>query len=213
MKPGFVRSRLTQFGLRSVMAAFLIVGILSAWWVDRNDLAQRLAKYEGQVPTPPAWGIEQVLGAPNTMTHGDIQTTWASSTQDGQKEWLELSFQKVVQPAQILINETYNPGAVYRVTGFDGQGRERLLWQGVDPKKPGSGAGFSKITPTYSLSTDRIRVYIDSPAVPGWNEIDAVGLKDKYGRIQWAKKAKASSTYGRLPTRWRGTPLPLRSVF
>ena len=31
--------------------------------------------------------------------------------------------------------------------------------------------------------------------MPGWNEIDAVGLLDKQGQIHWAKSAKASSTF------------------
>ena len=212
MKLGFPRIRLPQFGLRSVMIVFLIVGILSCWWVDRTELARRLALYEGQAAMPPAWGIEQVLGTPNTTRHGDIKTAWASATQDGQKEWLELTYPKSVKPAQVLINETYNPGAVYRVTGFDWQGRERLLWQGKDPKKPGSGAGISTIAPTFSLTTNRIRIYIDSPAVPGWNEIDAVGMKDKFGKTQWTKKAKASSTYGQ-PIAWPATIRSLRTTF
>ena len=43
-----------------------------------------------------------------------------------------------------------------------------------------------------------IKVYIDSPAVPGWNEIDAVGLRDAEGKTAWAKTVEASSTYASL---------------
>ena len=47
--------------------------------------------------------------------------------------------------------------------------------------------------------------------LPGWNEIDAVGLLDQTGKVSWAISAKASSTYsepggtGQLP---RGEPAP-----
>jgi len=43
--------------------------------------------------------------------------------------------------------------------------------------------------------TKKIKLYIDSKSVPGWNEIDAVSLVDSEGNTQWAKKAVASSTY------------------
>jgi len=41
----------------------------------------------------------------------------------------------------------------------------------------------------------RIRIYLDSPKIAGWNEIDAVGLVDVTGKTSWAASAIASSTY------------------
>jgi len=46
-----------------------------------------------------------------------------------------------------------------------------------------------------SFKTNRVKVYLDSPGVKGWNEIDAVGLVDIYDKTQWAIAAAASSTY------------------
>jgi hypothetical protein len=43
--------------------------------------------------------------------------------------------------------------------------------------------------------TRRIRLDLDSAAVPGWNEIDAVGLLDVSGGVAWAVAARASTTY------------------
>jgi len=39
------------------------------------------------------------------------------------------------------------------------------------------------------------KIYVDSRGVPGWNEIDAVGLEDKDKQVIWATEATASSTY------------------
>jgi hypothetical protein len=47
-----------------------------------------------------------------------------------------------------------------------------------------------------NCKTNRIKLFIDSVAVPGWNEIDAVGLECSDGKIIWAKSAEASSNYG-----------------
>jgi hypothetical protein len=45
------------------------------------------------------------------------------------------------------------------------------------------------------FKTKRVKVYIDSPSVAGWNEIDAVGLRDADGKTHWAAKAEASTTF------------------
>ena len=44
--------------------------------------------------------------------------------------------------------------------------------------------------------TRRVKIYLDSPNFPGWNEIDAVGLIDVRGKRQWAERARSSSSYG-----------------
>ena len=40
-----------------------------------------------------------------------------------------------------------------------------------------------------------MRLEIASTKVPGWNEIDAVGLMDAKGDLTWADSARASTTY------------------
>ncbi len=142
-----------------------------------------------------SWGPEQATGKPDTPGAGDIETAWASATEDGQDEWLELEYAEAVEPEQIIIHETFNPGAVYMVTAYTRTGMEALLWHGEDPTRTGLPRGVSEINVTNSVKTNRIRVHLKSSEVPGWNEIDAVGIKDTAGDVHWAVKAKASSTY------------------
>jgi hypothetical protein len=54
----------------------------------------------------------------------------------------------------------------------------------------------SKFRLSNAGSTTQIKIYLDSPAVPGWNEIDAVALVDAQGKRHWARRAAASSSYG-----------------
>jgi hypothetical protein len=42
----------------------------------------------------------------------------------------------------------------------------------------------------------KLKLYINSPDVPGWNEIDAVGLRLSPEDTRWASAVEASSTYG-----------------
>ena len=44
----------------------------------------------------------------------------------------------------------------------------------------------------------RVKLYLDSAAVPGWNEIDAVGLVSRDGATLCASSATASSFYGSM---------------
>lgn len=171
------------------------------WYIYQKDSTHRgIVAPSG----PRAWGPEQATGAPDTWPDsGDLKTAWASETADGQREWLELTYKDAVRPAAVLIYETYNPGAIDRVTGYDANGKEVQLWAGDDPTPAGSEKGISVIPLHPDFDLKRIRIYLDSPKVPGWNEIDAVGLLDAAGTTHWADSATASSTYA---DKMRNTP-------
>jgi hypothetical protein len=107
-----------------------------------------------------------------------------------------LEYEKSVTPTAIVIHETHNPGAVYKVTHLPKWGKERILWEGTDPTATSIRGGVSRLPLTGKIRTGRIKVYINSPAVPGYNEIDAVGLEYGKGEVIWVKRASASSSYG-----------------
>ena len=147
-------------------------------------------------PKPRPWGPEQANGAPDTWPKsGDLPTAWASQSPDGQREWLELTYDGPVRPIALLVYETFNPGAVDRVSGYDANGKEVELWSGADPTPAGKDKGISVIAVHPEFDLSRVRIYLDSPKVAGWNEIDAVGLLDEAGKTHWAVSATASSTY------------------
>ncbi len=141
------------------------------------------------------WGPEQMTGPPDTLLAGDFQTAWASQDPDAQREWLVLEYAEPIQPKAVVIHATYNPGAVDKVGLFDPEEKEVVAWSGTDPTPRTAAKGISVIPVKVKFKTKRIKIYLDSPAVPGWNEIDAVGLRDADGKTHWAIKATASSTY------------------
>ncbi|MCH7729196.1 MAG: hypothetical protein IH991_22350 [Planctomycetes bacterium] len=158
-----------------------------------------------------SWGPEQVIGAPDTPQAGDCQTAWASRTQDGMDEWLELEYAKEVELAAVIIHETYNPGAVYRITAYSKTKMEAELWKGKDPTDTGAARGVSEIKIKQRFKTKRIRIHINSTKVKGWNEIDAVGIKDTKGNVQWAIHARASSSYASNDQPDNGLQQPARA--
>ena len=143
-----------------------------------------------------AWSPSQATGAPNTHKAGDFQTAWASLSADGQREWLCLEFAQPVVPKSVQVYENDGPGAIDRVTVFTADGKEVDAWRGNDPTPPGAASGVSEIPLTVPFAINKLTLYLNSPAVRGWNEIDAVGLVSKAGDVQWARRATASSSYG-----------------
>jgi hypothetical protein len=185
-----------QFNLRTMLVMLALAGFGSAWWRDHFHLSQQLKLAQDQLNGlgMASWSTQQVVGAPNTSGAGDIPTAWASATQDGQKEWLRLTYKKSVRPTIVEIHETYNPGSVTKVTAFDWRGNEVVIWSGKDPTPTTAARGISRIPVKCKFKTNEIRIYLDSDKVPGWNEIDAVGLVSK-GKTQWADTCSASSCY------------------
>ena len=81
------------------------------------------------------------------------------------------------------------------MTAFDAEGKEVVAWEGVDPTPVDKEHGVSTLKVGLGFDVQRIKLYIDSAKVPGWNEIDAVGLEDLMGQKHWATKVEASTTY------------------
>ncbi|MCC2669251.1 MAG: blaR0 [Armatimonadetes bacterium] len=142
-----------------------------------------------------SWGPEQAIGAPDTEQAGDIATAWASATQDEQDEWLQLDYGKPIQAVAVIVHESFNPGALTRITTVRPDTEEVDLWRGEDPTPAGRDHGVSIVTLKEPVEASTIRLYLASARVPGWNEIDAVGIIDSIGRTHWATRATASSTY------------------
>lgn len=141
-----------------------------------------------------SWSAAQATGAPDTAGAGDQASAWAPAAQDGGEEWLELTYGELVDVAQVLVRETYNPGAIAKVCVILENGAEIPIWQGAQAAVPGP---IDRVFPTPGgLVARGAKVYLDTKRVPGWNEIDAVALMDRSGARHWAVKANASSSYG-----------------
>jgi len=141
-----------------------------------------------------SYGPEMATGEPDVLQAGDSPNAWCPLTEDG-NEWLTLEYDDAVKIAAVKVCENYNPGALVKVSVIDAEGNETVAWSGADPTRPGSGMGVS-IVPLNSMPTaSRIKIYIDSHAVQGWHEIDAVGIVDAAGKTHWATACEASSSY------------------
>jgi hypothetical protein len=114
-------------------------------------------------------------GAPDTPRPGDFSTAWAAGTLDARPEWLILEYADATTLDSVRIYESFNPGAISKVIAFAEDGREVSLVA----DRSGHGEWTSEFRPAegQALRVRRVRIDINEPAIPGYNEIDAVGLK------------------------------------
>ncbi|RUS28348.1 hypothetical protein BC938DRAFT_481989 [Jimgerdemannia flammicorona] len=154
-------------------------------------------------------GPEQVIGEPDTFMYDDKPTAWSPETKNSSCEWLLLDYEVPVRPMRVDIYETQNPGAVVGIWVFP-PGLNASVFNGA--KLFWSGPPQTNLTPTFRVFhcitnnriimldaqfvISRILIVVDN-SVPGWNEIDAVGLVDQNVWVQWAKGAAASSSFAK----------------
>ena len=155
---------------------------------QRAQLFGALARMKG-----PDWGNEQMTGPPDTTVAGDQKTAWAPLKSEGGAVTVQLGFDLAVVPEQVRVHENCAPGAIVKVEGMDGAGRWIVLWEGgVSPASP--NRWFAPPVAAIDERIQRVRLTLDTDAVKGWNEIDAVELIGD-GQRQWASSAESSSCY------------------
>jgi hypothetical protein len=163
------------------------------------EVARRPAELVQTKPKPKKnlvrrrWGPEQATGAPDTMEAGDNASAWAPRIPHSGLQWLQLEFEKAVDLEEVRVRETFNPGAVCKITAIDGNGKEVKIWEGLELPTPAPAE--MSFPAACRTQTDRVKIYLDTNRVAGWNEIDAVEMVARDGTRQWAIDATASSSY------------------
>lgn len=124
------------------------------------------------------YSASRATGAPNVRFYGDNAQAWATRLADAADEWIELTFANPVPAAGVRVRQNFNPGAIVRVDLIDTAGGVQTVFQGTDTNVyPRAGIGWLVVPfPTTAQPIERVRLSLDSVAVRGWNEIDAVQL-------------------------------------
>jgi len=126
---------------------------------------------------PENYGSKQALQAPNVYpTSGDEPKAWAQSAEDAANEFIEVGFSTPVVAESVWVFETFNPGAISKITVKAADG-PHVVYQA----SPMQG-GFGMCAHVLSVSTktcspiSAVRIDVASDKVSTFNEIDAVGL-------------------------------------
>lgn len=154
-------------------------GLNSQFIYTNNEMGQGTfaVASAGQSSERTALNAQQIAGAPNVYpNYGDNANSWSSATPDGQREYIIAAIGAFDTFNVINIFETFNPGAidtvyinqlgtwvpVYTATASAAPAKARILT-----------IAFAKPANPYST----IRIALNSPAVTGYNSIDAVQVR------------------------------------
>lgn len=118
------------------------------------------------------------LGPPNVYpAYGDLGETWASLTPDDHPEYLELSYSTPQPINYVSVYETYAPGALDKVWVMNpNTGLYEIVWSGTAAPAPPLSRINTVSFPETRFPVSQVRLDFNSPAVPDWNEVDAVGV-------------------------------------
>ena len=182
------------FTVSDPLGAWKQVMTAEQWREFKQKVDAAMTAATTKLPGGPSWSPGRASGPPDTANAGDYPTAWASQAPDGGPEWLQLKYPKSVEISEINIHETYNPGALAKVSAIMPDGSEKVIWKGVED--PDDGVIERAVKVPKGIRSDQIRIELDTSRVPGWNEIDAVELVGTDGSHQWAKESTASSYFG-----------------
>lgn len=144
-----------------------------------NSVIAFSSEFRDSTMFPDAWSAQQLLGPPDAYPYHDVKSglVWNPETADGQREFVELGFETPVYASGVMIYETFGAGAVDTVYVRNaGDGSWHEVWSGY----AGAMHSVSRIFPVMfertAFMVDAVRLAINSPAVSGWQEYDAVAL-------------------------------------
>ncbi|MCP3904383.1 MAG: hypothetical protein GY715_12205, partial [Planctomycetes bacterium] len=133
------------------------------------------------------FSAQQILGPPSVFTYGNDPTAWASSSENGTSEYVTLGFPVEVYATGVLVRETLGNGFVTQVDVVDTSDVLHTVWSGADPSVPGTPVDFVVSWSKTAYLVKGVRVYVDTDATAGWEEIDAIELHGSPGETEaWA---------------------------
>lgn len=128
----------------------------------------------------------QVLGKPNVLPAGGSNPNAWRAYKPGEVEFIKVSFDLVMPIRQIAIGESYNPGVVAKIYGYDEKGTERVLYE----KTPGPVRDLSRMFRVFleenTFVLKSLKIVLDGRKVDGFSEIDCIGVSNSVEPIEAA---------------------------
>ena len=126
----------------------------------------------------------QALGHPSKLPQlGESPTAWAPQLADNPgDDWIQVGFPAPTPARQVVVAESVNPGSVVRVVVTDEAGTDHTVYTNPKPQPRPDPLLYVPL-PDAGLTVAKVKVFINSGAIRGINQIDAIGLTATTGPI------------------------------
>jgi outer membrane protein OmpA-like peptidoglycan-associated protein len=123
---------------------------------------------------------DQVLGEPNALPLGEPNSqAWSPKRDDEKEEFIEIRFSRSLVAKQVAVIENTNPGSITKIELVDTGGKRHEVYKNDNP---GPLAVKSRVLtvsfPAAKYRTIGVVVTMNTLAVGGVNQIDAIGIAD-----------------------------------
>ena len=127
-----------------------------------------------------AFSPEQVLGEPDALPLGEPNSqAWSPKKDDEKEEFIEVRFVKSLLARQVAVVENANPGSVTRIELIDTGGKPHEVYKNDNPGPLSVRHRVLSVSfPAAKYRTIGVRVTMNTAAVGGVNQIDAIGIAD-----------------------------------
>lgn len=153
-----------------------------------------------------AYSPERIKGKPTQFGCNDSQDAWCPATTDGQREFIEMYYRFPAAINGINIYQNYKPGGVDTIYA---RNANTNTWSTIYSRTAVEVPCAESVAEFYfaltSYPVDAIRLAINSPEVPVWQEFDAVGLLTNLPAT--AKKTAKSGDWNN-PATWLDNTVP-----
>jgi len=82
------------------------------------------------------WGSRQILGAPTVTAYGDSGNAWAPLETNAGHEWIAVKFRRRLFISEVLILESWHPGAIFKVEALNPDGKWDPIGETVAAPQP-----------------------------------------------------------------------------
>lgn len=166
--------------IRTLCFSFL-VSILSVSAQAADFIwASKVISYSSQLDTK-SYSAKQVIGPPSRLPNfGDCGCAWTPSLSENYfEEYIRVGFDKRIRVAQIIVNESFNAGAIKAIYLFDQYNIPHLVYE----RKPEDikwtlGQVFTITIDPTPFATNDLKLVLDTESIDGYNQIDAIGIAE-----------------------------------
>jgi len=173
-----MRQRLVLIFISCCLLNHLAAQTTVQWAARVVDVSSELSELE--------YSARQVLGKPNVLPAGGSNPNAWRAYRPNEKEFIKVEFELAIPIKQIAIGESFNPGAVVEIFGYNEEDTEFLLYEKVPGPVAEQARLFRVFVDQTPFNIKAIKITFDGRAVDGYSEIDCIGVSNSDDPIEAA---------------------------
>ena len=133
------------------------------------------------------YSAKQALGVPNAFYNDQLHyMAWVPlKASSHQGEFIQVRFANPMKVYQVAVAESLNPGAISKIFFLDKKGKKYKIYENRRPKgQLGNRLFRKKLAYKTDYLVEQVRIELNTKAVKGSNQIDAIAISDSRAPIK-----------------------------